>query len=60
MPKYFILVTCSIGLLFSYTLISLLSLRLLLETNIILDFSSLNLILLLFDQAAILLSSPFE
>ena len=59
-PKYFIAVTCSKGLLFKYTLISFVSFRFLLDINKILDFSSLNVTLLLLDHAVILLTSQFE
>jgi len=59
-PKYFIVVTCSKCLLCRYTLISFTYFRFLLNINITLDFSSLKLILLLFDHAIILLNSKFK
>jgi len=46
--------------LFRYTVISFVSFRFLLDINITLDFFSLNVMLLLFDQAVILLSSQFK
>ena len=54
------MVTCSKGLLFKYTLISFTSFLFLLDVNITLDFSALNLILLLVDHAVILLISKFQ
>ena len=60
MPKYFILVICSKVSLCRYILISFNSFRFLLYINITLVFSSLNLILLYFDNVAMLLNSLFE
>ena len=60
-PRYFIVFTCSKGFfLFKYNLIPFISFLSLLDINITLDFSSLNLILLLADHVVILLSSKFE
>ena len=56
-PKYLI-VTCSSILLFKYIFIAFGSFLFLLDTSMTLDFSSLNIILFLFAQAVILLSSP--
>jgi hypothetical protein len=59
-PRYFIVVKCSKGLLIRYTLIYFTSFRFLLDINITLDSSSLILILLLFGHAVNLLNSKFE
>ena len=59
-PKHIIVETCCKGLLFKYTLISLFSFLFLLDIIINVDLSSLKLISLLLDQAAILLISIFE
>ena len=58
-PKYFIWVTCSKGLLFKYTVMFLFSLRFILETSNTLDLVSLNLILLFFAHPFTLLGSTF-
>jgi len=55
-PKYLIVRTCS-SILFKYIFIALGSFLFLLDTSMTFDFSSLNLILFLFAQAIILLST---
>ena len=60
MSKYFTVVSCSKGFLSKYTLISFTSFGFLLDINITMDFSTLKLILLLFDHSLILLNSMLE
>src|SRR5215469_611877 len=58
-PRYFICVTCSIGVEYKYSIIFLSSLLFRLVTSMALDFFSLNLTLFLLDHLSILLSSKF-
>jgi uncharacterized Tic20 family protein len=59
-PKHFIVDTCCKSILFKYTMISLFCFLFILDIIINVDLSSLKLISLFLDQAAILLISMFE